>query len=168
MPWEETQMHMHELVQDEEMATWPLPPALLTQVVRLVAKTGCSPMLEKVKELKVRARVLLGLGRMYLERGHHDCLGTTAALMHAERARKLQQYSERMERSYPSSIYGGEEGAIPPEILAVFKETQARKRRKVDSPFLGKDATPADVGVPVEEVFQGVPTVLWRSAILRN
>ena len=82
MPWEEIQMHMHELVSDEEMATWPLPPALLTQVVRLVVKSGSSPMLEKVKELKVRAHVLLGLGRMYIERGHHDCLGTTAALMH--------------------------------------------------------------------------------------
>ena len=86
MPWEQIQMHMHELVDDEEMATWPLPPVLLTQVVRLVMKSGGEQMLQKVKELKVRARVLLGLGRMYLERGHHDCVGTTAALMHAETA----------------------------------------------------------------------------------
>ena len=34
-----------------EMATWPLPPVLLTQVVRLVMKSGSEQMLQKVEEL---------------------------------------------------------------------------------------------------------------------
>ena len=48
-------MHTQELVDDEEMAPWPLPPVLLTQVVRIVMKSGSEQMLQKVKELKVRA-----------------------------------------------------------------------------------------------------------------
>ena len=66
------------------------PPALLG----LVAEE-----LQKVEELKVCARILLGLGRMYLERGHHDCVGTTAALMHAERARRACALSLRAQQA---------------------------------------------------------------------
>ena len=62
-------MKMHELVNDEEMSTWPMPPALVAQVIRLVMKSGSVELFKKVKLLKVRPRVLLGLGRMYLEQG---------------------------------------------------------------------------------------------------
>ena len=101
MPWEAIQMKMHELVSDEEMSTWPMPPVLVAQVIRLVIRNGSEQLFKKVKLLKVRPRVLLGLGQMYLEQGHGECAKTAAAVLHAERARRLQQYNERLQRYYP-------------------------------------------------------------------
>ena len=75
-----------------------------------------------------------------------------AVAAHAARARRLEQFSERLRRYYPEKVYGGEDGAIPPEILAAVKEAGASKRRKVESPFLDKNATPEDAATAVEEV----------------
>ena len=83
MPWEAIQMKMHELVSDEEMSTWPMPPVLVAQVIRLVIRNGSEQLFKKVKLLKVRPRVLYGLGRMYLEQGHGECAKTAAAVLQA-------------------------------------------------------------------------------------
>ena len=91
-------MNMHELVSDEEMSTWPLPPMLVAQIIRLVIKNGSEELFKKVKMLQVRPRVVLGLGRMHLEQGHGECAKTAAAVLHAERARRLEQFSERLRR----------------------------------------------------------------------
>ena len=69
---------------------------------------------------------------MYLEQGHGECAKTAAAVLHAERARRLDQFSERLRRYYPESVYGGEDGAMPPEILAAVKEAGSAQRKKVD------------------------------------
>ena len=82
-------MLMHELVSDEEMAAWPLRPMDVAQVIRLVMKSGSVELFKKIKLLKVRPRVLLGLGRMYLEQGHGECAKTAAAVLHANVAAML-------------------------------------------------------------------------------
>ena len=89
------------------------------------------------------------------------CAKTAAAVLHAERPRKLGQFTEQLQRYWPEAVYGGADGAIPPELLAASKEAGTTKRRRVESPFLDKNATPADALVGVEEVFDSVrPTAV--------
>ena len=64
---------------------------LVAQVIRVVIKNGSEELFKKVKLLQVRPRVLLGLGRMYLEQGHGECAKSSAAVLHATRARRLEQ-----------------------------------------------------------------------------
>ena len=118
MPREDIQLHMDEVTNDEALAAWPHPPGVLCHLVRLVLTSANAEMLSRILELKVRAHVLLGLGRLHIQRHHADCVGKGAAAVIIDRAARLRRYREVFERHYPQSIYGCHDGAVPPEIIA--------------------------------------------------
>ena len=91
--------------------------------------------------------------------GHTDCANTAAAAITAARAIRLRQFSKQLERHYPAAQHGGEDGAIPEEILAALQEASACKRRKQDTLFQEKSATPGDAATAVEHVFEAIRPV---------
>ena len=69
-----------------------------------------------LKELHVRAHVLVGLGRIYAEHLHELVSETPTAKELLCRAQNIAQYGMNVRKHYPEENFGSAEGGLSDEI----------------------------------------------------
>ena len=71
MPWEDIMMHIDDALKcGENWLAWPHAPATVATIIRVAFKHDESEILKQCQELKVRAHIVHGLAKLYLERYH--------------------------------------------------------------------------------------------------
>ncbi len=151
---------------DEQLRDWPHDPATVCNWVRVVLKKGDISFMKNIKEFSVRAHVVHGMARLYLNR-HIDHLDESlTGCQIKERVRRLQdQVRARMDAHSPADQgYHSAEGAIPPELQQQVADSEARwkkKRVNTEEVIEVKNQTMPDAVAPIDEVFaRARPTAL--------
>ena len=128
-------------------------------MVQLHLKIGTLDMAKHIKEIKVRAHVVLALGYDLIRAGH-------AAYIKSNESGKLKDVSSRMcaaqaalkrrvQQRYPTLGTPEDiDGVVPPAVLRKIEEVQATQRRNTTL-TQNKHATPAEAAAPLDEVFAG-------------
>ena len=144
LPWESILMNAAKMTSDAVFETWPHPPDVVAHMIRfLFLSTSDEQCMAYLKELHVRSHVLVGLGRIYAEHLHEVVAGTRTAGMLQDRAATVARYMANVERYYPESRYGSEEGWLSDEVLAAARESAKRARMDAStSQFEHKNANP--------------------------
>jgi hypothetical protein len=105
-------------------------------VKALFVNTSEEHSLKHLKELKIRAHILVGLGRVYIEHGHEDM---------CKQENALTEYTKRVEELYPAARFGCEGGLIE-EIDAMSKACSKRFRNNgAETPAEMKNAAMPDL-----------------------
>ena len=81
LPWDDIQLDLHDKLKDDDIADLPHPPQKIAEWVRVVFKNGDTEKLHRIPELKVRSRILRGLGKLYLQHHHEDLVDTRSAIL---------------------------------------------------------------------------------------
>ena len=149
------------------MKDWPHSPETVCNWIRVVLKHAddkSGDLMEHIKELRVRAHVVLGMARLYIHR-HFDFLDERlTAVEIKERVRSLEaEVKTRIDGLYPADEgYHTEEGQLPKELQAQIEENQVRfKNHRVDvGPGIElKNQAMPDSTAAQEEPFQNVRPV---------
>ena len=69
MPWERIQADISKTLEQGDLSAWPMSPAQVHQVVRVRLMQGPKEILNKFKELRVRAQVVRDVAQLYIT--HH-------------------------------------------------------------------------------------------------
>ena len=128
-------------------------------MVQLHMKIGTLDLAKHIKEIKVRAHVVLRLGYHLIRAGHATDVKSGGS-EHMRAARKALR--ERVRQRYPSlGTAADDDGVVPPAVLRKIEEIQKNKMQ-ASTLMQDKHATPAEAGSRFDEVFQGMhaPTVI--------
>ena len=159
MPWEKIIDSLNRTTSDKKLALLPHDPEHLAHMVQLHLKIGTIDMAKHIKEIRVRAHVVLALGYELIKAGH-------AAYIKLKNSDKMNDFSSRMRRAeaalesrvkerYPSLGTPEDiDGVVPPAVLRKIEEVQAAQRKKTTL-TQDKHATPAEAAVSLDEVFIG-------------
>ena len=160
MPWEKIIDSLNRSTSDNKLALLPHEPEHLAHMVQLHLKIGNVDMAKHIKEIKVRAHVVLALGYELIKAGH-------AAYIKTCNSEKLEHFSARMhaaqkalkrrvQKRYPTLGTPEDiDGVVPPAVLRKIEEVQTAQRQ--GKPLMqDKHATPAEGASPLDEVFQGL------------
>ena len=159
MSWEKIIDFLNRTTSDEKLALLPHDPEHLAHMVQLHLKIGSIDMAKHIKEIKVRAHVVLALGNELIKAGHEayiksrqsEKLSTFSARMRAAQ----KAFKERVQQRYPTLGTPEDiEGVVPPAVLKKIEEVQA-KQKQGKALIQDKHATPAEGAAPMEDVFQG-------------
>ena len=66
LPWEKIQKNVEATLQQGDLSKWPMAPAEVAQVIRVKFMQGPEEILNKFKELKVRAKVVRDVALGYI------------------------------------------------------------------------------------------------------
>jgi len=69
MPWERIQADISKTLEQGDLSAWPMSPEQVHQVVRVRLMKGPKEILNKFKELRVRAQVVRDVAQLYIT--HH-------------------------------------------------------------------------------------------------
>ena len=159
MPWEKIIDSLNRTTSDEKLSLLPHDPEHLAHMVQLHLKIGTIDMAKHIKEIKVRAHVVLALGYELIKAGH-------AAYIKLSESATLNDFSSRMrdaqaalksrvKQRYPSLGTPEDiDGVVPPAVLRKIKEVQASQRKNTTL-IQEKHATPAEGAAPSDDVFMG-------------
>ena len=105
LQWDDIMAYMNERTTEEQMRAWPHAPKVVSQWVRVVLKKGDIDMMKHIKELKIRAHVVQGLARLYIDR-HIAALGDKlGGLQLRDRMQRLHaKVDDRMREHYPADV----------------------------------------------------------------
>ena len=153
MPWEKIMKFLERTTSDEKLALLPHDPEHLAHMVQLHMKIGNVDMAKHIKEIKVRAHVVLKLGYHLIRAGHAAYVksGSSERMRAARRALR-----RRVRQRYPSLGTPEDiDGVVPPAVLRKITEVQSTQRQ-ASTLMQDKHATPADAAARIDEVFQGM------------
>ena len=162
LDWDDILKFMERRTTEEQLTMWPHAPDVVAQWVRVVLKKGDVDMMKHIKQLYVRAHVVHGLARLYLERHLSDLEGNPGARQLKERLRALEdRLADRMNAIYPAAVYNNEEGALSDALRQRVEESLARwKTRAAPTPGIElKNQTMADAPRDINELFEDVRPV---------
>ena len=95
----------------------------------------------RLKVLHVRSHVLVGLGRIYADHLHEAVAGSRTAKILQDRAAAVAGYMGNVERHYPASQYGSEEGGLSAELESLALGSVKKQRMDAStSQFKHKNA----------------------------
>jgi len=159
MPWEKILHFLNLTTTDEKLSLLPHDPEHLAHMVQLHLKIGTVDMAKHIKEIRVRAHVVLALGYELIKAGHEAYvkIGKSEKLKAiSARMRAAQEtLKRRVKQRYPSLDTPEDiDGVVPPAVLRKIEEIQA-KQRHGKSLIQEKHATPSEGAAPVQEVFEG-------------
>ena len=147
---------------------WPLSQETVQQVIRVRLKHGPHELLNKFKELKVRAHIVRGMAYLYIKHHMSDLGGRPGVLsLHAIQKKatvteSLQAHVDaRVSLHYPSATFNSE-GAVPETIATMVQEQAAVSLAKTaeKSGFEMKQPTMPDAPCAPESLFENVRPVL--------
>ena len=156
MPWERILQYLDRTTSDKKLALLPHDPEHLAHMVQLHLKIGSVDMAKHIREIKVRAHVVLKLGYHLIRAGHAAYVksDTTEHLMTRMRQAR-RALRRRVRERYPTLGKPEDiEGVVPPAVLRKIEEIQ-RTQRHDKSLIQDKHATPAEGGQQISEVFRG-------------
>ena len=151
MPWMSIMRHVEEVTNngDEIFEHWPQPPAAVAHMIRVAFVNDTDHVMHHLKELRLRAHVLRGLGRVYMDRLQEDPLLQQTAQTLGDRNRALARYDAGVASHYPDESFGGLDGGMSKEIATAVEEqaNEHAKRRRCtgkQSGFQDKNASMPD------------------------
>ena len=104
LPWESILASACTVTPAEWLKQWPHTPKVVAHLAKApFVNTSDEHSLQHLNELKIRAHVLVGLGRIYIEHGQEDMCKEPNA---------LAEYMERVAELYPGDRFGGDGGLI--------------------------------------------------------
>lgn len=164
LPWEKIQEKVREVTEEGQLQDWPLAPSQVQHLVRVRLVRGPESLLNKFKELAVRAYVLRDVARIYIENNIHSLSNLKGVeAIHSKKRRAnvkeslLSHAEERIQTFYPESQFPAEGGVIPELIEMVAEQTpSATEMRKEETAFEMKQSTMSDAPLQPEDVFQTV------------
>ena len=174
MPWEKILQFLERTTTDDKLTLLPHDPEHLAHMVQLHMKIGSVDMAKHIKEIKVRAHVVLKLGYQLIRAGHAAYIksGNSDQLSaHMRAARRALR--RRVRERYPSLGTPEDlDGVVPPAVLRKVEEVQGTQRKGCTL-TQDKHATPAEGAKRCNEVFQGlrpqslcVPPMLEQTQLL--
>ena len=143
LPWESIMRNAAAVTTDAVFETWPHPPHVVAHMIRFLFKgTNDEHCMAHLKELRVRAHVLVGLGRIYAEHLHEAVAGARTATLFHNRAATVARFEANVRRYYPADRFGRAEGGLSDEVKAASMESAKRIRTKdVGTGYEGKNAS---------------------------
>ena len=102
LPWEKIQEKVREVTEEGQLQDWPLAPSQVQHLVRVRLVRGPESLLNKFKELAVRAYVLRDVARIYIENNIHSLLklkGVEAIFVPRNGKRTLRKVFYRTRKS---------------------------------------------------------------------
>ena len=81
LPWEKIQQEVEKSLQQGDLSEWPLSPLHVGQVLRVRFMRGPVEILNKFKELSVRAKVIKDVAHMYIENHCKDLVDRPGILV---------------------------------------------------------------------------------------
>ena len=164
LPWEMIQASACTATSADFLQHWPHTPSMVSHLIKvLFVNTTEEHTLGHLKELHIRAFVLVGLARIYIENGHEDMirLGCTDACEDVAQRKKraLDEYIARVKHLYPPDVFGDPtdsraNGGILNEIAEMSRLAMTKQKlgtAATDTPFEQKNATGADTS-PTEDL----------------
>ena len=118
LDWDDIAKHMNKRTTDQQMKDWPHSPETVCNWIRVVLKHADDKsvdLMKHIKELRVRAHVVLGMARLCIHR-HFDFLEERLTAMEIkERVRNLEaEVKTRIDRVYSADEgYHTVEGQMP-------------------------------------------------------
>jgi len=134
MPWEKILHFLNRTTSDAKLSLLPHDPEHLAHMVQLHLKIGSVDLAKHIKEIKVRAHVVLALGyelikaghEAYIKAGESDKLKDIDARMRAAR----EALKRRVKQRYPSLDTPEDiDGVVPEAVLRKVEEIQAKQRK---------------------------------------
>jgi len=120
------QYFLWEGLQEGDLSRWPHPKDDILHIVRVRLVGGQESLLNKFKELKVRAHVVRELSFLYLQRQWHILernpgVQAIHAKEHCESpyASMEQHIRQIIDENYPEALHGMPHGAVIPELTEV-------------------------------------------------
>ena len=114
---------MSELLHEGEVWSWPVEPSRASQIVRVRLIHGSECIIDKFKELHVRAEVVRQVAYLYIENHMQDLAQLRGAqIIHARMKGHSTQDSlrkhvdARVDKYYPASEYPTHGGGVMPEL----------------------------------------------------
>ncbi len=156
LPWEKILDSLNRSTSDAKLCLLPHDPEHLAHMVQLQLKVGTVDMAKHIKQIRLRAHVVLELGYELINAGHE-------AYIKASKSGRLKDFTARMktakdalkrrvQQRYPTCFTP--EGEVPPAVLRKIEERQASQKPK-KSLIQDKHATLPEPAAPVEDVFEG-------------
>ena len=140
-----------------------------SQVVRVRIVKGQESILDKFKELKVRAEIVRQVAYLYIEHHMEDLMKLKGAQeIHAKMQQRTVRESlkrhvgERIRTHFPAEEFPVPEGGIMPEFYQMVSETDAvtnsfSRRPRLESAFENKQSTMPDAEASdINDVFRSV------------
>ena len=136
LPWESILASACAVTPAEWLNQWPHAPKIVAHLVKaLFVNTGDEHSLKHLKELKIRAHILVGLGKIYIEHGQEDM---------CKQPNALANYTARVSTLYPTDRFGGDGGLIE-EIEAISRACSKNiQSNNAETPFEMKNAAMPD------------------------
>lgn len=170
MDWEQTQKDMSRFLGECDVWDWPMDRQRASQVVRVRLVKGQESIIDKFKELKVRAAIVRQVAYIYIENHMEDLMEPEGPQkIHAKMQKATVQQSvkahvdSRIQQHYPSSEFPMPEGAVMSEFRDMVRDSKAATSgsRKSESNFDNKQSTMPDAStVDINDAFAGVRPVL--------
>ncbi len=129
LPWDKVMKKLSQAFAQGDFTAWPLDQDSAAPIVRVKLVRGHEALIDLVKELKVRSRVVKEMANLYVENQLADLLREDSVIkLLAERRGDLRdQFREhialRVEAENPDAEHGGEDGAVPQRIRAAIAAT---------------------------------------------
>ena len=158
MPWEKIMQSLDRSTSDEKLALLPHDPEHLAHMVQLHLKIGRTDLAKLIKEIKVRAHVVLKLG-YDLIRARHAAYVETGGATTSRLVRRMRQakasLKQRVKKRYPSlATEEDEDGVVPAAVLE--KLSQAHKDQDWALTLQqDKNATPSEGATSLSHAFDG-------------
>ena len=163
LPWESILRNAESVTTDELFRRWPHPPKVIAHMIRFVFQGADEQhCMAWLKELHVRAHVLVGLGRIYAEHLHELVSETPTAKDLLSRAENIAQCESNVRKHYPEERFGVEEGLseeIEEAALEALKKHKEQERSRLNQTeqLEGKNAAPDDPAIaPDDKIFANV------------
>ena len=150
-----------------------MSPDRMKHIVRVRLVRGHEELINKFKELRLRAKVVKEVAKIYIDYHVQDLANRPGVLkIHAHRrgatvrASLHSHVDARVDELYPSSRYDDVAGGIMPEIQEMVKEQLQRAMpRSGESAVDNKQSTMPDAAGPAENVFEGArPSIVVGEA----
>ena len=120
MPWEAILGHAKSVTTEQLFESWPQPPQMLAHMIRFSFKsTDENQCMAWLKELHIRAWVLVGLGRIYADHARATMEKSDSKETLLSAAEYFKRYTDLVEKHYPVKRFGrkpGDEGGLCDEI----------------------------------------------------
>ena len=177
LPWEQIQRDVRRTVMEGDLSEWPLSPAQVGRVLRVRFMRGPVEIINKFKELSVRAKVLKDVAHMFISNHCKDLVDRPGVLvLHAVHKKPTvleslhNHVEERVDELYPGEIYTDSHGAIPPALHAMMLSQASAEKDKTnaassESAYEMKQSTMPDAVDEADKVFSYArPTIVVGEA----
>ena len=170
---------MRKVLGECDVWGWPMDRERASQVVRVRLVKGQESLIDKFKELKVRAEIVRQVAYMYIESHMEELLKFEGAKkIHSKMQRATVQQSmqahvdSRVEQHYPAHEFPMPDGAVMSEFHEMIRMCSAatERPREFESAFDNKQSTMPDASTAdINSAFAGVrPALVLEEARVDN